>query len=801
MKRTINKVAVLGSGVMGSRIACHFANIGVQVLLLDIVPRELNAKEQAKGLTLEDKAVRNRLVNYALAAAVKSNPAPLYDKAFASRITTGNLDDDLGKIAEVDWIIEVVIERLDIKQQLFEKVDALRKPGTLVTSNTSGIPIQMMSVGRSDDFQAHFCGTHFFNPPRYLKLLELIPGPKTSPEVLEFLLDYGKRYLGKTTVQAKDTPAFIANRVGVFSMMVNMHLMREMGLTPKEVDTITGPLIGRAKSATYRTADVVGIDTIVKVAQGVKTYCPDDEANASFEIPDWLERMVAEKKLGSKTKEGFFKKVKGEDGKSQILGLNLDTFEYEPTVKANFPSVAMVKPMDDLKDRLKALNKGQDKAADFLRKVNAHVFKYVSYRIPEIADNVVQIDDAMKAGFGWELGPFELWDVLGVARMTAVVEEQLGPVAPWVKAMLEAGHEKFYINENGIKKYFDKDTQSYVDVPGQGSTIILDNLRANAPVWGNSGTTLHDIGDGVLCLEFHTKMNAMGGEVLEGINTSIQIAEEQGWKGLVIGNDAQNFSAGANLALILMTSIEQEFEELNFMVKAFQDTMMRVRYSKIPVVTAPHGLALGGGCEISLHADRVQAAAETYTGLVEFGVGLLPGGGGTKEMAKRVTETLAPGDIAINRLRETFINIATAKVATSAFEATNMGIYRAGIDRITVNGDLLIAEAKRTVLELAEAGYTMPMKAEVEVLGRTGLGTLMVGSHAFRLGNYASEHDQLIANKIAYVMCGGDLSRPQKVSEQYLLDLEREAFLSLCGTQKTLERIQHMLQTGKPLRN
>lgn len=786
---------------MGSRIACHFANIGVQVLLLDIVPRELTPKEEAKGLSLDHPAVRNRLVNDALAAAVASNPAPLYDKAFASRIQTGNLEDDLAKIGEVDWIIEVVVERLDIKQQLFEKVDALRGPGTLVTSNTSGIPIQMMSAGRSEDFQAHFCGTHFFNPPRYLKLLELIPGPKTKTDVLDFLLDYGTRFLGKTTVQAKDTPAFIANRVGVFSMMVNMHLMRDMGLTPKEVDSFTGPLIGRAKSATYRTADVVGIDTIVKVAQGVKTYCPEDEANDIFAIPEWLERMVAEKKLGSKTKEGFFKKVTGADGKPEILGLNLDTFEYEPTAKSNFPSVAMAKPMDNLKDRLKALNMGQDKAANFLRLVNLHVFKYVSYRIPEIADTIVQIDEGMKAGFGWELGPFELWDTLGVARMTELLEAELGPVAPWVKAMLEAGHKTFYINEGGVKKYFDKESQSYVAIPGQHRTIILDNLRGASPVWKNSGTTLHDIGDGVLCLEFHTKMNAMGGEVLEGINTSIQIAEEQGWNGLVIGNDAANFSAGANLALILMTSIEQEFDELNFMVKAFQDTMMRVRYSKIPVVTAPHGLALGGGCEISLHADRVQAAAETYTGLVEFGVGLLPGGGGTKEMAKRVTESLVPGDIAINRLRETFINIATAKVATSAYEATNMGLYRAGVDRITVNGDLLIAEAKRTVLELAHAGYTMPAKAEVEVLGRTGLGTLMVGSHAFRLGNYASDHDRLIANKIAYVMCGGDLTSPQKVSEQYLLDLEREAFLSLCGTQKTLERIQHMLQTGKPLRN
>ncbi len=801
MTRRIKKVAVLGSGVMGSRIACHFANIGLDVVLLDIVPNELTDKEKAKGLTPDHPLVRNRIVNDSLAFAVKSNPSPVYDKAAVSHITTGNFDDDLAKIADCDWVIEAVIERLDIKQGLFEKVDTVRKQGSLITSNTSGIPIHMMSEGRSEDFQKHFCGTHFFNPPRYLKLLEIIPGPKTEPGVIDFFMDYGDLYLGKTTVLCKDTPAFIANRVGVFSMMAIMHTMDEMGLTPKEVDTLTGPLTGRPKSATFRTADVVGIDTLAKVAKGVADNCPNDEARDLFKLPGYICKMIENKWLGSKTKQGFYKKVKGEDGKSEILGLDLSLMKYKPTEKSKFPSVAMAKPIDDLKERLIALNKGQDKAADFLKKVNALVFNYVSFRIPEIADDLYQIDEAVKAGFGWELGPFEIWDNLGVERSINAMKELHKAPAQWVEDMVAAGNSSFYKVENGKRLYYDVAGKSYKAIPGQDAYIILDNLRDKAPVFKNTGSTLHDIGDGVLCLEFQTKMNAIGGEVIEGINQSITLAENDGWRGLVIGNDAQNFSAGANLALILMTAIEQEFDELNFMVKAFQDTMMRVRYSSIPVVTAPHGLALGGGCEMSMHADKVQAAAETYTGLVEFGVGLLPGGGGTKETAKRVAESIKEGDVEINKLRDAFVNIATAKVATSAREAMNMNILREGADAITINQNRLLADAKQSVIELADGGYTMPTKARVRVLGRSGLGTLLVGTHGFKLGNYASEHDKLIADKIAYVMCGGDLSAPQEVSEQYLLDLEREAFLGLCGTQKTLQRIQHMLQTGKPLRN
>ena len=802
MNRHIKKVAVLGSGVMGSQIAAHFANIGLEVLLLDIVPRELSDKEQAKGLSLEDKVVRNRIVNDALTAATKMNPAPFYDKSFVNRITTGNFTDDFSKIKDADWVIEVVVERLDIKQKIFDQVEEHRKKGSLVTSNTSGIPIKLMSEGRSEDFQEHFCGTHFFNPPRYLKLFEVIPGPKTNPEVIDFLMNYGDLFLGKTTVLAKDTPAFIANRVGVFSMMAILKAMKEDGLTIEEVDTLTGKLTGRPKSATFRTADVVGLDTFAKVAKGVQENAPEDEQSEVFNLPDYVTHMLENNMLGSKSGQGFYKKVKNDDGSSEIKTLDLETLEYRSKERANFGSVAAAKPMDDLKERLVTLNKASDKGADFLKKVNMMVFQYVSNRIPEIADQPYQIDEGIKAGFGWELGPFEIWDTLGVKRMVDKMKESGYTPAQWVLDFVEAGNESFYKSEGGKKLYYNVTEKAYKAIPGTDSFIVLDNYREQKPVYQNSGVTLHDIGDGVLCLEFQTKMNSLGSEVIQGLNQSIDIAESQGWKGLVIGNDGENFSAGANLAMILMTAAEQEYDELNFMIKTFQDTIMRVRYSSIPVVTAPHGLALGGGCEMSLHADKVNAAAETYTGLVEFGVGLVPAGGGTKEMTKRVAEmTSGEGDVIINELRKAFVNIATAEVAKSAHEAMNMNYLRKGVDEITLNNNRLIANAKQDVLNLYNAGYTQPTKAMVKVQGRSALGTLLVGTHGFHLGNYASKHDMLIANKIANIMCGGDLSGPQEVTEQYLLDLEREAFLSLCGTRETLERIQHMLKTGKPLRN
>ncbi|MBT2557769.1 enoyl-CoA hydratase/isomerase family protein [Hymenobacter sp. ISL-91] len=802
MNRTIKKVAVLGSGVMGSRIACHFANIGVQVLLLDIAPKELLPAEEAKGLKLDSPAVKNRLVNSALEATVKANPSPLYRKADVSRIKTGNFDDNLKDIAGCDWTIEVVVERLDIKQSLFERVEQFRKPGTLITSNTSGIPIHMMTEGRSDDFKKHFCGTHFFNPPRYLKLLEIIPTPDTDKDVVDFLMHYGDLYLGKTTVLAKDTPAFIANRVGVFAIMDVLQVMQELGLSVEEVDKLTGPVIGHAKSATFRTSDVVGLDTLMNVANGLAQNLPNDEAKAVFALPDYLKKMGENKWLGDKTGQGFYKKTKDDKGKTAILALDLNTLEYKASQKIKFATLESTKPIEKLADRFKVLVAGKDKAGDFYRKTFAGLFAYVSNRIPEITDALYKIDDALRAGFGWDMGPFETWDALGVQKGLELAKAEGKTVAPWVEEMLAAGHETFYkVNEAGVKQFYDIDSKSYQAIPGVENFIILDNLRATGKVlWKNAGASVLDLGDGILNVEFHSKMNALGSDVIQGLLKGVELAEKD-FRGLVVGNDAPNFSAGANLGLVYMFALDQEYDELNLMIAQFQQAMMRMRYSSIPVVSAPHGLALGGGCELNLHADRVVAAAETYMGLVEFGVGLIPAGGGTKEMTLRTALKYEEGEPEYNLLRNTFMTVSTAKVSTSAAEAFDLGFMRPG-DEVVVNSNRVIAQAKAAAIELADAGYTQPVqKTNIKVHGKGALGMFMTGVHAMRQGNYISDHDVKIANKLAFIMCGGDLSAPTEVSEQYLLDLEREAFLSLTGERKTLERIQSILTTGKPLRN
>lgn len=796
MKRRIKKVAVIGSGIMGSGIACHFANIGAEVLLLDIVPNQLTESEQKKGLTLENNAVRNRIVNDNLVAALKSNPSPIYDKKFVNRITTGNTTDDLAKIKEVDWIIEVVVERLDIKKAVYEQIEKYRKPGTLITSNTSGIPIHLMSEGRSEDFQEHFCGTHFFNPVRYLKLFEIIPGPKTKPEVLDFLNNYGEQFLGKTSVVAKDTPAFIGNRIGIYGIMSLFHLVKDMEMTIEEVDKLTGPVIGRPKSATFRTVDVVGLDTLVHVANGLYENCPNDEAHNLFQLPDFISKMMENKWLGSKTKQGFYKKVDKE-----ILSLDLNTLEYRPQQKANFQTLEATKSIDKVIDRFKVLVKGKDKAGEFYRRSFAGLFAYVSNRIPEITDDLYKIDDAMKAGFGWEHGPFQIWDAVGVQAGLDMIKETGEQAAPWIEEMLASGNQSFYTVKDGSNYYYDIPSKSQKKIPGQDTFIILDNIRNNKKVWGNSETTLHDLGDGILNLEFHSKMNAIGGGVISGINKAIDIAENE-YEGLVIGNQAANFSVGANLAMIFMMAVEQEYDELNFAIKSFQDTMMRVRYSAIPVIAAPHGMTLGGGCELTMHADKAVAAAETYIGLVEFGVGVIPGGGGSKEMALRASDQFKKNDVKLNILQEYFMTVGTAKVATSAYEAYDLGILQKGKDVIVVNKDRQIAEAKKHALLLAQAGYTQPVhRKDIQVLGKQALGAFLVGTDGMLAGKYISDHDRKIANKLAYVIAGGDLSEPTLVTEQYLLDLEREAFLSLCTEKKTLERIQYMLTKGKPLRN
>ena len=763
MKRNIKKVAVIGSGIMGSGIACHFANIGVEVLLLDIVPNALTDAEQKKGLTLESKVVRNRMVNDHLTNALKSKPSPIYHPSFANRITTGNTTDDMKKIADVDWIIEVVVERLDIKKLVFEQVEKFRKTGTLITSNTSGIPISFMSEGRSEDFQKHFCGTHFFNPARYLKLFEIIPGPQTSNEVLDFLNGYGEKFLGKTSVVAKDTPAFIGNRIGIFGIQSLFHQVKEMGLTVEEVDKLTGPVIGRPKSATFRTVDVVGLDTLVHVANGIYENCPKDESHELFKLPAFVNTMMENKWLGSKSGQGFYKK----EGK-EILVLDLDTLEYRASKKASFATLELTKTIDKPIDRFKVLVKGKDKAGDFYRKNFASMFQYCSNRIPEITEDFYKIDDAMKAGFGWENGPFEIWDAIGVEKGIELMKAEGYTPAAWVNDMVASGTTSFYSVKDGATNFYSIPNKKVEKIPGQDAFIILNNIRDNKKVWNNSDSIITDLGDGIINLEFTSKMNSIGAGVLQGINKAIDIAEKD-YNGLVIGNQGTNFSVGANLGMIFMMAVEQEYDELNMAIKMFQDTMMRCRYSAIPVIAAPHGMTLGGG---------------------------------SKEMALRASDLFRKNDVELNVLQEYFLTVGMAKVATSAYEGFDTGVLQKGRDIVVVNKDRQIATAKQVALQMAEQGYTQaPRRNDIKVLGKQALGMFLVGTDQMEAGKYISEHDKKIANKLAYVMAGGNLSEATLVTEQYLLDLEREAFLSLTGERKSLERIQHMLTKGKPLRN
>lgn len=801
MNRKIRSVAVLGSGIMGSRIAAHFANIGVEVLLLDIVPSELNPAEQARGLSLEHPAVRNRIVNDSFKNTLKATPAALYSTSFARLVKLGNFEDDLHRIKDYDWVIEAVVERLDIKKSLYEKVDQHRKPGTLVSSNTSGIPIHLMAQGRSDDFRKHFCGTHFFNPPRYLRLLEIIPTPETDPTVVDFLMHYGDLFLGKTTVLCKDTPGFIANRLGIYALLQTIRITEELGLSIEEVDKLTGPASGKPKSGTFRLSDVVGLDTTVNVARNLYTSGEGtDESRDGFLLPSVVEKLYERKWLGDKTGHGFYKKIKDEKGKSVILALDPATMEYRPSQKVKIATLETTKGIEELPKRIAAQLKGTDKAGEFYRKTFADISRYATFRIPEIADEIYRIDQAITAGFGWQLGIFETWDAVGVVEGIAVMEALDLKPARWVYEMVEAGFESFYKTEKGKLHYYDIASKSYQPVPGQEGFIILRNL-SDKVVWKNAGSSLYDLGDGILNLEFHSKMNTMGAEVIEGINKGISLAEKD-FQGLVIGNDGvEAFSAGANLAMLFMLAVEQEYDEINLVIAQFQNTMMRARYSSIPVVTAPHSLTLGGGCELNLHADKIVAHAETYMGLVELGVGLIPAGGGTKEMALRCSDMYQKGDPELNILQNAFMNIAQAKVSTSAQEALEMNYLQAK-DSIVLNRSRLIAEAKQAALELAENGYTQPKQRDnIKVQGRGGIALFKAGIEQMKLANYITEHDGKIAEKLAYVICGGDLSYPQEVTEQYLLELEREAFLSLCAEKKTLERMQGLLTGGKIPRN
>lgn len=785
---------------MGSGIACHLANIGLEVLLLDIAPSALNDVELAQGLDLNHPAVRNRIVKSSFENAKKSKPSPLYHASFASRVRLGNLEDDLAKIKDVDWIIEVVVERLDIKQQVFERIEKFRTPGTIISSNTSGIPIADMSDGRSEDFQRHFCGTHFFNPPRYLKLLEIIPGPKTDPEILLFLTEYGDKFLGKTTIVTKDTPAFIGNRIGIFGIQSLFHQVNTLDLSVEEIDKLTGPVIGRPKSATFRTVDVVGLDTLAHVADGIYKNCPDDEAHELFKPVSFVERMLEKNWLGSKTGQGFYKKLSDKEGKNTIHALDLNTLEYAPVKKVKFATLEKTKSIDNVADRYPILIAGDDKAAAFYRANFGAMFHYVSQRIPEISEELFAIDLAMKAGFGWLHGPFEIWDYIGLKQGAKLIEDLGLKPAAWVEELAQT-HSSFYATEDGKKLFYDQILKDYRHIPGQEALIVLDQIDADRIVFQNSGVVVHDLGDGILNCAFRSKMNSIGGDVLAGLNTALDLAEKS-YRGLVIGNQGANFSVGANIGMIFMMAVEQEYEELNAAIKYFQDTVMRLRYSCIPTVVAPHGLTLGGGCELTLHADRVVAAAESYIGLVEFGVGVIPGGGGSKELTLRASDGYRKNDVELNRLQEYFLTIGMAKVATSAQEAFDLDFLQRGKDIVVVNKDRQIAVAKQTALMMAENGYTQPIqRTDIKVLGQQALGMFLVGTDAMQAGHFISEHDKKIANKLAYVMAGGDLSEPTLVSEQYLLDLEREAFLSLCTERKTLERLQQMIRTGKPLRN
>ena len=802
MKRNINKVAIIGSGIMGSSIACHFANIGVNVLLLDIIPKKLEDEDIKKGIKETDKIFRNKITSSSLANTIKSKPSPLYDKVFSDLIEIGNLEDDIEKVKNVDWIIEVVIEKIEIKHIVLEKLDRYRKKGTLISSNTSGIPINSMIKNRSEDFCAHFCGTHFFNPPRYLKLLEIIPSEKTNEDVIDFLTNYGEKFLGKTTICCKDTPAFIANRIGIANIASLLKIVEDMNLTVEETDVLTGPVMGIPKSATFRTCDLVGLDTVSHVANGIYSNCSKDEIHQSFKLTGFVHQMIQKDLLGDKTGKGFYKKTKDSNGKRKILTLDLKSLEYRDKIKPKFDVIKNAKKESNLKKRIPILIDGKGKGNEFYKKMFGSLFSYVANKVPEISDELYKIDKAIINGFGWELGPYELWDLIGFKKGLELIRQQNLNIPNWVIDIEKNSTDfTFYKINNGIQQYYDLHKKEHVKIPGITNFIFLDNMRNEYTVWQNNGVNLIDIGDGILNLEFQTKMNSIGEEVIKGIHKSIEIAEKN-FRGLVIGNQGMHFSAGADISMIFMLAAEQEYDDLNLAIHTFQQTSMMIRYSNIPIVVATHGFTFGGGCEIAMHADAVQSAAETYMGLVEIGVGLIPGGGGTKEMALRASDLYYEGDIELPRLKESFLNIGMAKVSTSAKEAFNLGYLRNGIDDITINTDLLIMDAKLKAITLANKGYTRPtLRKNVKVLGKQGLGMFLVGADTMREGGYITDHEYLISKKLAHIICGGDLSSPTKVSEQYLLDLEREAFLSLCGELKTLERIEHMLKTGKPLRN
>ena len=800
MQFRIKKVAVLGSGVMGSGISCHLANVGLEVLMLDILPSKLSDDEK------NNRLIRNQVAKNALDKAIKSKPAPLYNKKYSSRITVGNFEDDFHKIKEADWIIEVVVERLDIKRQIFEKVEEYRSPGSIVSSNTSSIPIKLLAEGRSENFRKYFCGTHFFNPPRYLRLLEIIPTKDSLTELIDFFMNYGEINLGKQTVLCKDTPAFIANRIGVMSGAKVFELTEKFDLTIEEVDLLTGPILGRPKTGSFRLQDLVGIDTGDKVTNFVVQNVKGDsffEKLTKTATPKFFNFLLENNFLGDKTGKGFYEKtkVKDENGRTIINALDLKSLKYRKSIRPKITLIKEAKGIEKMDKRFQLLISKDEKESLFLKEYFAAILSYSAQRIPEISDTCYQVDDAMRAGYVWDYGPFEYWDLIGFDNGISLINELGEDLPKWINEMKSSGANCFYKYENGEKKYYDLFSHSYKKIPGSDAFIILDSYRENPPIIKNTECSVHDIGDGVLCLEFQSKSNAIGDGIGRAIAEAIELAENENWNGVVIGNNAKQFSVGANLMNIGMMAMQKQFDPLEKMVDDFQRVNMRMRTSKIPVVTAAQGYVFGGGCEIAMHCDAGIYAAETYIGLVEVGVGLLPGGGGTKELALRASDGFYEGDVKIPMLIDHFKSIATAAVSTSASEAYDLHYLKESRDFICYNVQRNIGQAKDKVLELAKNYVPPSERKDIEVLGRGGLGALYSAINEFYLGGYMSEYDVEIAKKVAYVICGGDLTSAQIVSERYLLDIEREGFMSLLGNQKTLDRIQYLLMNNKPLRN
>nr|WP_093227659.1 3-hydroxyacyl-CoA dehydrogenase/enoyl-CoA hydratase family protein [Thermoflavimicrobium dichotomicum] len=790
----IKKAAVIGAGVMGAAIAGHLANVGISTYLLDIVPRDLTDEEK------QDKKARNRLAQAGKDRLFKEKPSPLYSKEVAGLIKVGNLEDDFDQLSEVDWIVEAVIENLQIKRDLFERIEKVWKPGIIVSSNTSGISINQMVEGRSEEFKKHFLGTHFFNPPRYMKLLEIIPGHSTDKAIVQSMKAFAEEVLGKGVVLCKDTPNFIANRIGTYGLQVTLQAMEDLGLGPDEVDSVTGRAMGRPKSATFRTLDLVGLDTYVHVCNNVYENVNDPEEKAVFKVSPLLQKMVDNKWLGSKTGQGFYKKVKTDKG-NEILALDPKTLEYRPRKKLKAPSLDQAKRGKTLADQLKALVYSNDTAGKLAWTITKKVLLYSAQHLEEIANDIVGIDQAMKWGFNWDLGPFEMWDAIGVEKSVARMREEGETIPKLVEDLLASGRTSFYQKEEGKVHAFHIGGK-WKEVEEHEKVINLALLKEQGKVIKkNSGASLIDIGDDIACLEFHSPKQAIGAEIITMINYAVKEVSAN-YRGLVIGNQAPNFCVGANLMLMLMEAQDYNWPEIDLMVRQFQKAMGSLRYLDKPVVAAPFGMTLGGGVEVCLPADRIQAAAETYMGLVEVGVGLIPGGGGNKEMLIRWMEGVDPKDkVALQPMvNHVFMAIGQAKVSTSALDARKYKFLRP-CDGITVNRDHLLYDAKQVALGLAKSGYKPPQPVQIPVVGETGYSLMKLAARELLLGGYITEHDYKIACKLAFVLAGGNVPEGTLVSEQYLLDLEREAFLSLIGEPKTQQRMQYMLAKGKPLRN